>query len=59
MKTKITILLSALILISSCKPSIEETVDLNAQNWIHGSENCEKNIDPPIQIVKYLSLIHI
>jgi hydroxyacylglutathione hydrolase len=44
MKTKITILLSALILISSCKSSIEETVDLNAQNWIHGSKNCEKKM---------------
>ena len=59
MKTKITILLSALILILSCKPSIEETVDLNAQNWIHGSKNCEKNIDPPIQIVKYNSNTYI
>ena len=55
MKTKITILLSTLILILSCKPSIEETVDLNVQNWIHGSENCENNIDPPIQVVQYNS----
>ena len=55
MKTKIAILLSTLILIFSCKLSIEETVDLNAQNWIHGSENCKKNIDPPIQVVKYNS----
>lgn len=55
MKTKITILLSILILIWSCKPSIEETVDLNVQNWIHGSENCEDNVDAPIQVVKYNS----
>lgn len=55
MKTKIIILISALIFIWSCKPSIEETVDLNAQNWIHGSENCEDNVDPPIQKVKYNS----
>jgi hypothetical protein len=30
-------------------------VDLNTQNWIHGSENCEENIDPPIQVVQYSS----
>ncbi len=55
MKTKIKILISALIFIWSCKSSIEETVDLNVQNWIHGSENCEDNTDPPIQVVKYNS----
>lgn len=55
MRTKITILLSALITIWSCSSSIEETIDLNVQNWIHGSENCEENIDPPIQVVKYNS----
>ena len=55
MKTKIIILISALIFVWSCKPSIEETVDLKAQNWIHGSENCEDNVDPPIQIVRYNS----
>ena len=59
MKTKITILLSALILMSSCQPSIEDTVDLNVQNWIHGSQNCENNIDPPIQVVKYNSCTYI
>lgn len=53
MKTNISIFISAFILIWSCKPSIEETVDLNAQNWIHGSENCEDNVDPAIQIVRY------
>ncbi|MGW9687023.1 MBL fold metallo-hydrolase [Flagellimonas sp. 2504JD1-5] len=55
MKTKIILLISALIFIWSCKSSIEETVDLNVQNWIHGSENCEDNTDPPIQVVKYNS----
>ncbi len=53
MRTKVTILILALILNWSCKPSIEETIDLNAQNWIHGAENCEENIDSPIQVVKY------
>ena len=55
MKTKVTILISALIIIWSCKPSIEETVDLNAQIWIHGAENCDDNNDPPIQVVQYNS----
>jgi len=53
MKIKVSILLSTLILLWSCTPSIEESIDLNAQHWIHGSENCEENIDPPIQVVKY------
>jgi glyoxylase-like metal-dependent hydrolase (beta-lactamase superfamily II) len=55
MKTKVVLLISAFIFIWSCKPSIEETADLNVQNWNHGSENCEDNIDPPIQVVKYNS----
>lgn len=55
MKTKFTLLISAIIIIWSCKPSIEETIDLNVQNWIHGAVNCEDNIDPPIQVVKYNS----
>jgi len=55
MKSKAKILISILILIWSCKPSIDETVDLNLQNWIHGSENCEENIDAPIQVVQYNS----
>ena len=36
-------------------PSTDEAIDLTAQNWIHGSENCKENIDPPIQVVKYNS----
>ncbi|WP_242204179.1 MBL fold metallo-hydrolase [Aestuariivivens insulae] len=59
MKIKVIILPMAFILIWSCKPSIEKTVDLNTQAWIHGSENCEENIDPPIQIVKYNSNTYI
>ena len=55
MKTKNIILFSAFIIFWSCKPSIEESVDLTAQDWIHGSENCEDNLDPPIQVVKYNS----
>lgn len=55
MKTKISILLSTLLLSWSCMPSTDEAIDLTAQNWIHGSENCKENIDPPIQVVKYNS----
>ena len=40
-------------MIWSCRPSIEDTADLNVQYWIHGSENCEENMDPPIQVVQY------
>lgn len=43
----------SLIMISACKPAYEETVDLKSQIWIHGSEKCEENTDPPIQVVKY------
>jgi len=55
MKIKITLFISVVIFTWSCKPSIEEAVDLNIQNWIHGSENCEENIDQPIQVVQYNS----
>lgn len=55
MKIKFIVLVSVFITIWSCKPSKEETVDLITQNWIHGSEDCEDNVDPPIQVVKYNS----
>lgn len=55
MKTKFILLVSTLFLTWSCTPSTDETVDLNAQNWIHGSENCEQNTDPPIQVIQYTS----
>jgi len=35
-----------------CVSSIGQT-NLNEQNWIHGSEDCEKNTDEPIQLVQY------
>jgi glyoxylase-like metal-dependent hydrolase (beta-lactamase superfamily II) len=55
MKTKRILLIAVLIIIWSCQPSIDEAVDLGVQNWIHGSENCEENTDPPIQVVQYNS----
>lgn len=55
MKTKISIVLSLLVILCSCEPRTEEFIDLNAQNWIHGSSNCEDNTDPSIQVVKYNS----
>ena len=59
MKKKAITLVTVFILIWSCKPSIEENTDLNAQNWIHGSENCKDNFEPPIQVVKYNSNTYI
>jgi glyoxylase-like metal-dependent hydrolase (beta-lactamase superfamily II) len=55
MSYKSILILSSLLLTWSCTPSPEEIVDLNLQNWIHGSEDCEENIDPPIQVVQYTS----
>jgi hypothetical protein len=55
MKTRVPILRSTLILIWTCGPSIEDPLDLHVQNWTHTPENCEENIDAPIQIVKYNS----
>jgi glyoxylase-like metal-dependent hydrolase (beta-lactamase superfamily II) len=55
MKIKVAILLSSLIMICSCKSSVEESISLNNQSWIHGSENCEQNNDESIQVVKYNS----
>ena len=42
-------------MICSCKSSVEESISLNNQSWIHGSENCEQNNDESIQVVKYNS----
>ncbi|PWL39895.1 MBL fold metallo-hydrolase [Flagellimonas aquimarina] len=61
--------LLSIILLISCKSSSDNKapqiinvqnqrsfnghVDLNEQNWIHGSEDCDENIDPSIQVVQY------
>lgn len=54
-RIKISIILAAIVALGSCKSLDEETIDLTTQNWIFGSENCEENTDPSIQIVKYNS----
>ena len=55
MKINITKYLLMLILISSCATRVKKAVNLNAQNWIHGAENCDENTDPPIQVLQYNS----
>ncbi|AXT20482.1 MBL fold metallo-hydrolase [Flavobacteriaceae bacterium AU392] len=41
-------------LFNSCNSSsAEKLTDLNTQVWIHGSENCDTNTDPSIQVVQY------
>lgn len=68
MKVKVISLFTIIILIS-CKSSSEKTeaqainipiqhsmdghINLNEQNWIHGSEDCDENTDAPIQVVQY------
>lgn len=43
----------ALITICICSlPAIGQT-NLDKQNWIHGSEDCQKNMDELIQVVQY------
>ncbi len=37
----------------SCKVVQKSSTDLNKIQWIHGTNNCKENTDPPIQIVKY------
>jgi hydroxyacylglutathione hydrolase len=54
-RIKISIILAAIVALGSCKFLDEEAIDLTTQNWIFGSENCEENTDPSIQIVKYSS----
>ncbi|WP_276388519.1 MBL fold metallo-hydrolase [Eudoraea chungangensis] len=44
--------LLAFVLFCSCDYS-EKDIILDTQKWIHGSENCEENSDPAIQIVQY------
>ncbi|MDQ3681901.1 MAG: MBL fold metallo-hydrolase [Bacteroidota bacterium] len=45
----------AILLFVSCKVLHKNATDLNKIQWIHGSNNCKQNTDPPIQIVKYNS----
>lgn len=68
MKLKIVLLFIISILIN-CKSSSEKKetesinvqpqhsmdghIDLNEQHWIHGSKDCDDNIDAPIQVVQY------
>ena len=52
---KVTISTIAFILIWSWTYAFEGNNGLDDQSWIHGSENCEENLDPPIQAVKYNS----
>ncbi len=39
----------------SCKAVHKNATDLNKIKWIHGTNNCKENTDPPIQIIKYNS----
>lgn len=41
------------ILVWSCNSTKEELINFNEQSWIHGSDNCDDNTDPPIQVVQY------
>ncbi len=43
----------ALIAICICSPPALGQTNLDKQNWIHGSEDCQKNSDEPIQVVQY------
>ena len=40
---------------SSCTNKVEKTVNLEAQNWIHGSKDCDENTGPLIQVLQYNS----
>ena len=51
-KRKIVIVFILLPLLS-CKVFRKTTTDLNKASWIHGTADCSKNTDPPIQIVRY------
>jgi glyoxylase-like metal-dependent hydrolase (beta-lactamase superfamily II) len=42
-----------LVVICVCNLTVSGQNNLNKQNWIHGSENCEQNTDEAIQIVQY------
>ena len=39
--------------VAACSPSVSDEVNLNEQQWIHGSEDCKKNTDPAIQVVQF------
>ncbi|NER11856.1 MBL fold metallo-hydrolase [Leptobacterium flavescens] len=52
-KKKITFSLLLLVLMGACTYPAKEHINLEEQAWIHGSEDCEQNSDPLIQVVKY------
>lgn len=45
----------AIIPFFSCKVFHKSSANLNKIQWIHGSNNCKENTEPPIQIVQYNS----
>src|SRR4030042_2785960 len=51
--TNSALLLICILSLMSCKDSFKNKVFLENQEWIHGSENCDTNHDPLIQIVQY------
>tara|TARA_R110001583_G_scaffold17310_5_gene70154 strand:+ start:1940 stop:2845 length:906 start_codon:yes stop_codon:yes gene_type:complete len=36
-----------------CSSTVKGQINLKEQKWIHGSEDCKKNTDEPIQVVQY------
>lgn len=53
MKNNRTYFLTLILITSVFCISVIGQTNLNKQNWIHGSDNCKKNTDAPIQVVQY------
>jgi glyoxylase-like metal-dependent hydrolase (beta-lactamase superfamily II) len=45
--------LTVFLLISSYSLPAKGQINLDEQHWIHGSEDCQNNIEDPIQVVQY------
>lgn len=52
MKSKDLVSLIILLSFTSCSVLHKNLTNLNKIKWIHGTEDCKNNIDPPIQIVQ-------
>lgn len=50
---KVAKLILICVLMWGCFSPKEETLNLHEQSWIHGSENCDENTNPPIQVLQY------
>jgi len=50
---------AALMFLSAAQPYCQQSLDLEKQKWIHGSDPCSQNTDPGLQVVQYNATTYI